>query len=343
MVWKSLLATACAFGLGSMAALYAAGPPIGRGMVEEIAVTKAAIPLNRNDPAATKVGRLVYLGGLELKSKDRRFGGISGLLWEADCKRLLAVSDTGVWLILVPLESGERLQGLGPVWIGPVLDEAGAAPRNKTEADAESLNRMGEEIFLWFEQDHRAQRYRGISACRPETLATPSHAPARPPAIQAWPPNGGVEAAAVLGNDTLLLSESLPVAGGRAAVRWNPETGSTISFAYAAPSGFDPTEMAARNPDVADGKMLVLHRRFSPLTGVAAMLGEADMTDAQPSATIKPQELALLKPPLAVDNMEAMAVRAEGDRRIIYMVSDDNFNALQKTILLKFELVDEGR
>jgi len=339
MIWKSLLVTACAFGLGSVAALFAAGPPIGRGMVEQIAVTTQAVPLDRTNPAETAVGRLVYQGGIELKSDVKRFGGISALLWEADCKRLLAVTDTGVWLVLTPQETGDRLEGLGPVWMAPVLDEAGAAPRNKTEADAESLVRMGDEIFLWFEQDHRAQRYRGLSGCRPETLATPAHATDRPKGIQGWPPNGGVEAAAVIGRDILLVSESFSLPAGRAAVRWSPDTGSESAFFYAAPGAFDPTEMAALNPEAADGKMLVLHRRFSPLAGVAAMVGEADMNGAGAGASVTPSELAMLLPPLAVDNMEGMAVRTEGGRRFVYLVSDDNFNALQKTLLLKFELI----
>jgi hypothetical protein len=43
-----------------------------------------------------------------------------------------------------------------------------------------------------------------------------------------------------------------------------------------------------------------------------------------------------LKPPLNIDNMEALSVEQRGDQTIIWMASDDNHNPLQKTLLLKF-------
>ena len=37
--------------------------------------------------------------------------------------------------------------------------------------------------------------------------------------------------------------------------------------------------------------------------------------------------------------MEGVALRREGDRTFVYLVSDDNFNPLQRTLLMKFELL----
>ena len=50
-------------------------------------------------------------------------------------------------------------------------------------------------------------------------------------------------------------------------------------------------------------------------------------------------ELAQLVPPFTVDNFEGLAVFP--DKRggtIIYILSDDNFNPLQRTLLLQFRL-----
>jgi hypothetical protein len=59
------------------------------------------------------------------------------------------------------------------------------------------------------------------------------------------------------------------------------------------------------------------------------------------SGAVGPMEIARFGAPLLVDNMEALAVRREGERRFVYLASDDNFNALQRTLLLKFELLPE--
>ena len=41
----------------------------------------------------------------------------------------------------------------------------------------------------------------------------------------------------------------------------------------------------------------------------------------------------------SVDNMEGLAVRQDADGRVFaYLVSDDNFNPLQRTLLFMFEL-----
>jgi hypothetical protein len=40
--------------------------------------------------------------------------------------------------------------------------------------------------------------------------------------------------------------------------------------------------------------------------------------------------------------MEALAVEREGGRTILWIASDDNFNPLQRTLLLKFGLDEEA-
>ena len=52
-----------------------------------------------------------------------------------------------------------------------------------------------------------------------------------------------------------------------------------------------------------------------------------------------PQDIAWLAAPLTIDNMEGLAIRKEEGRTFIYLVSDDNFSPLQRTLLLKFELL----
>ena len=50
-------------------------------------------------------------------------------------------------------------------------------------------------------------------------------------------------------------------------------------------------------------------------------------------------ELSAIEPPLTVDNFEGLAVREEAGRTFLYIVSDDNFSGSQRTLLMKFELM----
>jgi hypothetical protein len=196
------------------------------------------------------------------------------------------------------------------------------------------------DIWVFYEQRHRGIRFEGVDACRPESLANTPVEQWEPPGTADWPRNGGIESAAIEGPTIVILSESVqgPQAGsaGLAGAPGRPMQ----PFVYAAPGGHKPTAMEPRDPGSSNGAMLVLHRSVSPLRGFSAILSEASIT-ATPEAMVKPREIARLQPPLLVDNMEALAVRAEGERRFIYMMSDNNFNPLQQTLLMKFELLPE--
>ncbi len=60
-------------------------------------------------------------------------------------------------------------------------------------------------------------------------------------------------------------------------------------------------------------------------------------------ARLKGEELGRFAPPYPIDNMEGIAAwrTPEGATRIL-LLSDDNFNPLQRTLLLLFEL-KEGK
>jgi hypothetical protein len=332
--------------LGSAAAAWVAGPPLAMGSVASVAVEARPVALDARDPARGQVGRLAYLGGLELRATDRRFGGISALLWEPACNRLLAVTDTGAWVILAPEESGDRLVGLRAAWMAPLADTSGRPPASKFAADAEGLARLGDALLVSFELDHRLQEYRGVSACEPESLGRPAVAVHRPAAMQGWPSNGGAEAIAdattAKGERLLILSEDAARPGGlRDGFLWSADDGATTPVLHRPPRGGSGT-MQATGMDRVPGtdRHLILFRRFTPLEGVSALVAErtGDLRAGDP-APFEVAEIARFAPPLAVDNMEGIAVRREGERLFVYLVSDDNFNPLQKTLLLKFELL----
>jgi hypothetical protein len=328
--------SAMALGFGALFALWIAGPALGSGPVAPLALDAIPRPLNNADPAANRVGRLLFLGAVELRADDARFGGLSGMLWEGACGRLLAVSDTGLWAILEPREEGGRLVGISRAWMAPVRTPSGNPPLSKRAADAESLARTSDgATWVFYEQDHRAERFTRLSACQPDSLASVPDRRWQPDEMRDWPSNGGGEASAAVGDRLMVLAEQLPgVDSGRLGIAAVPG-GAVTRFTWPASEGFQPTAMEPATP--GDSRMLVLERRFSPLSGVAAVLAEGNFDGERPAP--QAERLALLAPPLLVDNMEALAVRVEGERRFVYLLSDDNFNPLQRTILMKFELL----
>jgi hypothetical protein len=324
---------------GALMAIWFAGPALGSGPVVPLAVESRALPLSRADPALDRVGRLKFLGAIRLESGDTRFGGISGMLWEPGCRRLLAVSDAGTWFLLEPREVDGRLEGIAAAWIAPVLGPDGRPPISKRAADAEALARTPDgATWVFYEQSHRGERFAGLSGCRPESLGVAPDRRWVPPGSELWPENGGMEAVASGEAGLLMVLEGVPgEAGGMLGLAGGPD-GPIARFTWAGPTGFQPTAM---EPLEAGGDtMLVLHRRFTPLQGVSAILMEGAI-GAPASGKVEPKEIARFAAPLLVDNMEALAVRREGERRFVYLASDDNFNALQQTLLLKFELLSD--
>jgi hypothetical protein len=104
---------------------------------------------------------------------------------------------------------------------------------------------------------------------------------------------------------------------------------------------FTPTGAASLPGKQAGGDLLVLERRFTLLGGPAARLVRVEGESIRPGAALTGRELALLRPPLTVDNMEGLAARrGPGGETLVYLISDDNFHLLQRTLLLMFELAE---
>lgn len=284
-----------------------------------------AVALDEHDPARRRVGALVFLRGWELSSDDQSFGGLSAMQIEGG--RAVAVGDAGT-LFEFDLP---RHPGATALTIVPLSAGGGAA---KSGRDTESLTLHGGRAWIGFEGLNAVARYRrdGWAA---ETAA-------RPAAMRGWRSNAGAEAMVRLPDGRFLVfaegrrgEETSPVLlfAGDPAV---PGTGAE-ALRYRRSEGFRVTDAAL----LPDGRLLILSRRLSLLSGVRARLAVADLPALQSGAVIEGVDIAELAAPLAVDNMEALSVASEGGRTIIRIASDDNFMAIQRTLLLEFALVEQ--
>ena len=302
----------------------------GFAAAESIAIDAAPVPLSAEEPDRDTVGRLRYRGGLHLRAQDSRFGGLSALGISADGRRLVALSDGGHrFSARLVYDRAGNLAGLRDTDLGSLAGLDGRPLSSKADGDAESMAPGVEgEIIVAFEQRHRLWRYRpGVTV--PEPLPEPAE-------MSYLPFNNGVEALTLLADGSLLaLSE-----GKRdrdAVVGWISDSKGWSVLTYRAADGFRVTG-AATHPG---GDVLVLERLYILRGQNAIRLKRIASAAIKAGARLEGKTIAELRPPLTIDNFEGIEAR-RGPRGevLVYLVSDDNFSAEQRTLLMMFELLE---
>ena len=182
-----------------------------------------------------------------------------------------------------------------------------------------------------FEREHRVWRYpaeAGGLQGRPVPFRTPK-------AIARAPANGGVEALTPLADGRILmLAQGLKRDGG-ARAGWLIGPGGIEALGYRTAPRFLPTDAAT----LPNGDVLVLSRHYSVLGGARARLERVPAEAIEAGATLQGTLVARFQHPLTVDNFEGVAVAEDDDgATLVYILSDDNFNFLQRTLLLLFRL-----
>ena len=316
----------------AIATVLPALPAAGAPAESNIPLAAEAVPLDPNDRNRVRAGALIYRGGIAIRSPDPRFGGFSGLEVSSDGERLTAVSDRGAWLrARIRYDAAGRLAGLADGRIGPLHGPDGK-PLRGLNADAEALTFLpAGAALVAFERRHRILRYpAGANSLsgRPERWRAPA-------GLAAAPFNGGAESLAHIGGgDLLLLTEGL-TRGSGAYAGWLARKGRWRPILYARAGGFRPTD-AARLPA---GDIAVLERHYTPISGVSARIVLIPQRDLAPGRPVRGRELLHLAPSMTVDNFEGISARRGRDgRTVLYILSDDNFNPLQRTLLLMFEM-----
>lgn len=309
--------------LAAIAALSACAPanaplpraPVGAGA--GVAIQASQVPLNPGDPAQAAIGAFRYAGGIALKSdQTARLHGLSDVRIDAD-GRLTAISDEGDLLrARIVLDAGGRLAGLSDARVSALPGLDGQPLPGKLAADAEGLAVLPNgDLLVSFEQQHRIWLY-------PAGGAAPRAVPS--PAVD-FPANGGMEALALD-----------PAAGSDAYVAGGEESGQTFLCRLSAPCVAGP--VVDKPPEfglvavtrLPQGRSAYLLRAFDPIRGVRVILKIMG-----PAGEIDRLELGR---PYTVDNFEGLAaVPGRDDGIRFYLLSDDNFQSLQRTLMLAFD------
>ncbi len=303
------------------------GPPQLDAGLAEARLTFEPVALDAEDPGRRRVGGLLFLGGWALTSDNPRFGGISAM--HVEDGRVTAISDAGT-LMHFPLPAGGRH---ARVRLGPLPEGPGPAIR-KSNRDSEAMLVRGDRVWVAFERYNMIWEYR-----RSDMRAIASD---RPAAIRRWNANGGAEAMVRLADGRFLVFAEGPnddrPFSNVALFAGNPAVAGTPArrLRYRRVPGLRVTDAAL----LPDGRLLLLNRRFSWWDGLSATLAVAAPANLAGGAIVEGREVAALRAPLTIDNMEALSVTVENGRTIVWIASDDNFIPLQRTLLLKFELVE---
>jgi hypothetical protein len=336
-----LVAGSCAVGSRSVAA------QLSEELDETQAIEIYARVLQRfrgSQPDVAHFGDLEFRGGLVLTSPSEHFGGLSGLVMDADGKRLLAVSDRGAWLSAsIEYAKSGAPAAITHARMGPLQALRGRSLKNKRLQDAESIALVEGTldrgtVLIGFERVHRIGRFevRGGEVQVPTGYLRLASEAGR------MPSNQGLEALTVLQAGPLKgsvvgFAERLTRGSGY-HTGWIWIGGQPQRFQLQDIDGFNITGAAG----LSDGGLLVLERFFRWSTGVKMRIRRLAPAEIKPGARLAGHVVFEGDQGYEIDNMEGIAVhRGERGETVVTVISDDNFSRfLQRTMLLQFTLLE---
>jgi hypothetical protein len=304
-------------------------------------ITVSANPLasfDNREPARTRFGSLEFRGGLQLTSTEKLFGGLSGLLIGRDGASFVAISDRGQWFRGKLTYRDGRLAALADVETAPMRGPDGAAYSSRARFDSEALTEHAGKYCVGVERQNEVVCFdyakQGLLA-RGQTIPSPA-------VVKTFPNNQGLEA--IVG-----VPAGHELAGALIAIseRSLDDAGNIIALMIDGPRPGQFSIKRTENYDISDaallpnGDLLLLERHFSLLRGISMRIRRIAQRDIRPGATTDGSVVIEADLGYQLDNMEGIAVhRSPSGETIITLVSDDNFSALQRTLLLQFALVE---
>ncbi len=307
---------------------------------QDLAVVSAQILTFNGAIIGERVGGLVWRGGISLTSASDQFGGLSGLGFVSPQHHLAIVSDRGNFvtgqLIYDELDRPFSLVG---VRIEPIQNSKGAPLPRQYTRDAEALavierNGVAAAVRVGFENLTRVADFDLVDH-RPQGAA-------REVAIPDWlsdtRTNESLEAVCIappsspIAGSTLLLTEGVRDDDGQ-HVGWLLGRNDKGPISYESSAIVNPTDCAF----LPNGDLLVLERGVA-LFSFTMTLRRVPAADVRPGNLMR-GEILLQATGGDIDNMEGVTVHTgpAGDT-LITLISDNNFNDWQRSLLLEFSL-----
>jgi hypothetical protein len=296
--------------VAACAAVATATPGPTSGPDHAIRMEARHVPLGIG--GATLAPGVSYASGLILRGSELH--GLSDLKIVGD--RAWAVSDFGHLVRFdIRLDRNGRLTGADSAVSRPLTGLDGAVLTPKERADAEGLAILADgEVLVSFERDHRIWSYGADVRSRPTPVPSPD---------VVFPDNEGMEGLSADGDGWLVLGE-----GGGA---WLCDRGGCEPLSDPLPMPADGFRFTGADRDPRGG-WFVVERLFIPPLNM-----QARVRHLSPDGVLS-APLIQLRPPASTDNFEGIAAVATATGTRLYLLSDDNDNFVQKTLLLAFDV-----
>ncbi|SEP97328.1 hypothetical protein SAMN05216548_10278 [Faunimonas pinastri] len=309
-------------------------PLAGRASADPVEITARRIEHFGIAGLTERFGRLTFLGGLDLVGHDRRFGGWSGIAVSDDGAGVLMISDNGYYLTGTMEHEAGRLTGFGHADMGTLFP---GGPESKQNSDAEdvaldpkrpgcgliSLERRSTPLLSFCMKNGRTDGFKPVPV-PPDvlklrfnrSLESVAYAPPTSPAA----------------GRVVIIGESPFTREGKTMRGWILGSG---SFEIVRHDDYDIS--SARF--MPNGDLMLLERRFTPATGIRMRLVLIPGETIKPGATVDGEMLLDVGMATQIDNMEGLDIhRLPDGRTVVTLVSDDNTNILERTLLLQFRL-----
>jgi hypothetical protein len=282
--------------------------------------------------AATRPVGLGLPGGARLADGVRFAGGLqlvadaaSPLHGLSDFKLIgdtgfVSVSDSGDLVRgRLTFDADGDLTGVAALRLRRLSRADGQAIADKADGDAEGLMLTADgDLMVSFERDHRIWRYGPVDQPRPRP------APVSRPDL-AFAPNEGIEAISAAPGGWRVAGEG----GGL----WDcgPSGCRAVTAPPATPLADSEYRITGMDRDPSGAGFFVVQRSYSPPIDARARVRRMAADGALGPVLIE------LKLPGVTDNFEGIAAVVHGGVRL-YILSDDNGNPAQRTLLLAFDV-----
>lgn len=317
---SALAAVAAALALSACATAVPA--PVWTGGAAGWTAAEAEVrPIGLGIPGGAALAEGVrFAGGVELVlDPDSPLHSLSDLkLVNGD--DFVSVSDAGDLVRgRLRLDAVGRLEGVDSLRWRRLTLANGTAITDKADGDAEALFLDSDGgLAVAFERRHRLWSYGPLEApIRPTPLASPDIA---------FPLNDGMEGVSTAPGGWRVAGES----GGV----WDCAARGcrVVAAPPTAPIPDSDYRITGMDRDPGGEGFWVVERRFRPPVDVRGRIRRM-----APDGTLGPV-LVELSLPSTVDNFEGIAAVRHGDGVRLYILSDDNNNAAQRTLLLAFDV-----
>jgi hypothetical protein len=301
---------------------------------QEIPVKAMEIPAFK-DGEGPDFGKLEYVSGLVLATKNGEMGAVSSIRLLDGGTKFISIMDTGHWATgTIVRDSAHKLEGIKDYKIFAIKD--GASSHESMDAEGMALGK--DRVYVSFERDHRIETFPrpGFETSKPIDVQAPILAKG-----ERLRGNGGMEA-------ILKAPDNGPLAGALmfvaersynkkgdfiAGVQSGPKKG-TFYVERLAP--YDVTDGVFLD----DGSFLLLERKFGLSDGIGMRIRKFSGNDIKPGATISGETLMEADFSHQIDNMEGLDVyKAEDGSTHLVVISDDNHSLLERNLMLEFKLL----